>query len=369
MTMPWPDATFLLAPLAHWFDQARRELPWRAQDLRVPHPDPYAVLVSEAMLQQTQVATVLPYYRAWMTRWPTVQALAEASDAEVHKAWEGLGYYRRARHLHAAARRVAQEGWPKDRVGLAQLPGLGPYASAAVAAQAFQLPEPALDGNALRVLARLLALEDPRRAVRRLEAWLRPALATLGPSRLTQALMEAGALHCTPQPRCTICPLSTSCDALRQGQPEAYPLPRPRPKPKEVDLWLWALEVEGHWLVVEPRAKGLLAGLWTWPTQADPGPTHTFALPVEQAWGPPGWTQVYTHRRETIIPCIVRLDRRPSVPAGHTWISQRDLPHLAMGSRDQRLRRWLEARGPAMASHMVGTRLAALLGALVQPPS
>ena len=161
--MSWPASPDLLAPLAPWFDRVRRDLPWRAGDLDAPHPDPYAVLVSELMLQQTQVATVVPYFTRWMDRFPTPGKLAEAGEDAVHKAWEGLGYYRRARFLKAAAASIAAEGWPGDLDGLAGLPGLGPYTAAAVGSIAFQWPTPALDGNAFRVLARLLLIEgDPK---------------------------------------------------------------------------------------------------------------------------------------------------------------------------------------------------------------
>ena len=169
--MPWPPSEQLLAALAPWFDAARRDLPWRAADLDARHPDPYAVLVSELMLQQTQVATVIPYFHRWMARWPTAGALAAASEEEVHKAWEGLGYYRRARLLQAAARVVSEQGWREDLQGLKEIPGLGDYTAAAVAAQAFQRPEPALDGNAFRVLARVLGLEgDPKDGAAELRA-------------------------------------------------------------------------------------------------------------------------------------------------------------------------------------------------------
>lgn len=163
--MTWRDSIPMLAPLAPWFERARRAMPWRASDLDAPHPDPYAVLVSELMLQQTQVATVIPYFERWMARFPTPQALAEADEQAVHKAWEGLGYYRRCRFLKAAATEIAAKGWPSDLEGLQALPGLGPYTAAAVGAIAFQWPTPALDGNAFRVLARLLLIEgDPASA-------------------------------------------------------------------------------------------------------------------------------------------------------------------------------------------------------------
>ena len=159
----FPPSAPLLEPLAAWFEEVRRMLPWRALNLDAPHPDPYGVLVSELMLQQTQVATVIPYYQRWLLRFPDADALAAASDDEIHRHWEGLGYYRRASHLRAAAVAISLGGWPLDLPGLMALPGLGPYTAAALASIAFQWPEPALDGNAFRVLARLLGLrEDPR---------------------------------------------------------------------------------------------------------------------------------------------------------------------------------------------------------------
>src|ERR1035438_2002580 len=231
--MSWPASAEFLAPLAPWFDRVRRDLPWRALDLDAPHPDPYAVLVSELMLQQTQVATVIPYFTRWLTEFPDPRTLAEAPEDAVHKVWEGLGYYRRARFLKAAAVSVAAEGWPGDLDGLAQLPGLGPYTAAAVGSIAFQWPTPALDGNAFRVLARLLLIEgDPKARAADLRAWLVPALEAHGPSRTTQALMELGATVCAPSPTCTSCPLSERCSAHLAGRTGDIPPIAQRAKPK-----------------------------------------------------------------------------------------------------------------------------------------
>lgn len=338
---PWPVAASLLAALAPWFDAHRRDLPWRAADLDRRHPDPYAVLVSEIMLQQTQVATVIPFFRRWLERFPDVRALAGASEDEVHKTWEGLGYYRRARHLHAAGRGIAERGWPEDLQGLLQLPGLGPYTAAAVAALAFLVPEPALDGNAFRVLARLLALTgDPKAQAEALRAWLRPALQELGPSRLTQALMELGATLCGPAPRCEACPLAPACQARKQGLQAAIPPPVRRSAPKRVRLTLLAVEAEARFLVQPPKGKGLLAGLWTWPTDIAPEFQNMAAEPppgVEtRAW--PGWTQVYTHRREEVEPLHLLHEVPFEAPPGSVWVPLENLEALPMGNRDARLR-------------------------------
>ncbi len=345
--MPWPGSEALLAPLAPWFEATRRELPWRAQDLNGPHADPYAVLVSELMLQQTQVATVIPFFLRWMARFPDAAALASASDDEIHKLWEGLGYYRRARLLQAAARKVQETGWPKSLEGLQELPGLGPYTAAAVASIAFQWPAAALDGNAFRVLARLLGLEDdPRKGAAPLREWLEPALRALGPSRLTQAIMELGATLCTPAPRCAACPLASSCQAHLQDATDRIPARQPRAIPLDVELWLLATASQGSWLLHPPAARGLLAGLWRWPTlpweralegaAEEPFP---YGLAEARTW--PGWTQVYSHRREHVHPLALELEAPFPAPKGLLWVEASVLPTLPMGRRDQRLQELL----------------------------
>ncbi len=345
--MPWPSSAALLAPLAPWFDQVRRNLPWRATALDLPHPDPYAVLVSELMLQQTQVATVMPYFTRWMAQFPTAGALAGADEDVVHKAWEGLGYYRRARFLKAAAGNIAAEGWPTTLEGLAALPGLGPYSAAAVGAIAFQWPTPALDGNALRVLARLLLLEgDPKMEQAALRGWLVEALRHHGASRMTQALMELGATCCSPKPDCRACPLAGSCAAQLAGRTGEIPPVVRRAQPKASALWLVAFEGEGHLLLHRPAAKGLLAGLWRWPAlEVDQFPAEVLD-PVAsgvRAW--PGWTQVYTHRREAVRPLHLPVPVRFPAGDGLQWVPRAELGSLPLGRRDQRLRDLLATAG------------------------
>ncbi len=365
--MPWPASADLLAPLAPWFDRVRRDLPWRAVDLDVPHPDPYAVLVSELMLQQTQVATVVPYFNRWMERFPTPQILAAADEDTVHKAWEGLGYYRRARFLKGAAGSVAAEGWPSDLDGLTGLPGLGPYTAAAMGSIAFQWPTPALDGNAFRVLARLLLIEgDPKTRAAELRTWLAPALAAHGPSRMTQALMELGATICQPTPSCGGCALSDRCAARLAGRSGDIPPVAKRAKPTASALWLVAFEAEGQFLLHAPSARGLLAGLWRWPaleaSQATLQPQPLGPRPNLSAW--PGWTQIYTHRRESVSPLHLRLEARFTPGEGLRWISRSDLGNLPLGRRDQRLRELLDDPGQIP---LEAPELAALIQACAGP--
>lgn len=350
-TMPWPGSAELLAPLAPWFNAVRRELPWRAQDLDSLHSDPYAVLVSELMLQQTQVATVIPYFHRWMARYPNAQTLALASQDDIHKLWEGLGYYRRARLLQGAAQSLAQNGWPTNLIGLLKLPGLGPYTAAAVAAIAFQQPEPALDGNAFRVLARVLGIEGtPKLEAIRLREWLKPALVRHGPARMTQALMELGALVCGPLPKCTDCPLRGACFAHRWDATDRIPLRVARPKPPTIDLWLVAVQAQGHWLLSPPARRGLLAGLWSWPTVSQAPEVDLvaeaplpFGLRSWRAW--PGWTQLYTHRRERVWPVALELETQYQHP--HlTWVEEKSLNGIPLGKRDQRLRELISTTPP-----------------------
>ncbi|WP_243383037.1 A/G-specific adenine glycosylase [Geothrix alkalitolerans] len=345
--MSWPPAPALLAPLAPWFETSRRDLPWRAADLDAPHPDPYAVLVSELMLQQTQVATVIPYFTRWMAQFPSPDELAKADEDAVHKAWEGLGYYRRARYLKAAASNIAAAGWPGDLEGLAALPGLGPYTAAAVGSIAFQWPAPALDGNAFRVLARLLLIEgDPKARAGDLRTWLAPALVAHGPSRLTQALMELGATVCAPVAGCGSCPLAETCGARLAGRTAEIPPVAKRAVPKASALWLVAMEAEGHMLLHAPAASGLLAGLWRWPAldaEAIPAGSVASEAPALVAW--PGWTQVYTHRREAVSPLYLRLEARFEAAKSLRWVPVGDLSRLPLGKRDQRLRDLLATPG------------------------
>ena len=217
--VPW---NLMRKKLATWYATAKRDLPWRRTT------DPYAITVSELMLQQTQIVTALPYYNRWLMQFPTWQALADASETEVIKAWEGLGYYRRARNLQAWAKTVVSAGgtMPQNQEGLRALPGIGPYTAAAVGSIAFGLPLAVLDGNVMRVLTRLRALsEDISRPQTRtkLQLLADEFLDRADPSNHNQAVMELGALVCLPRkPMCLICPLNADC--LGRDHAEDFPV-------------------------------------------------------------------------------------------------------------------------------------------------
>jgi len=261
--MPRFDHAALLA----WFRANRREMPWRRR------PAPYPVWISEIMLQQTQVATVRPYFDRFLRRFPTVRALARAEEDEVLKAWEGLGYYARARHLRQAAREVVVNHGgrlPRDAAGLAALPGIGPYTAAAIASICFGERVPVVDGNVARVCARLWLLEDDfRQAAPRasLADALQPALdATESAGDLNQAMMELGALVCRPRrPECGACPLVAACRARRRGCQADYPRRTPAPRVPERQAVAVVVRRGAAWLMVRRPGDGLLGGLWELP--------------------------------------------------------------------------------------------------------
>jgi len=245
--------------IEHYVDKFRL-LPWRSPPGEPP-PDPYRVWLSEVMLQQTTVATVTPRFQRFVERWPTVEALAGAPDEEVLGEWAGLGYYARARNLIACARSVARRGgFPETAAGLRELPGIGAYTSAAIAAIAFGEKAAAVDTNVQRVVARLFMLANPSRdQVERLTLVLMPAER---PGDFVQAMMDLGATICRPRnPRCRECPLSGDCAAFASGNPDAFPEKRQRmPRPHRHGVAWWIERGGAIWLVRRPP-EGLLGGM------------------------------------------------------------------------------------------------------------
>jgi A/G-specific adenine glycosylase len=242
--------------LLGWYRRNRRDLPWRRTR------DPYAIWVSEIMLQQTRVAAALPYYERFLRRFPDVASLARARLDSVLALWSGLGYYRRARSLHAAAKVVCREGIPDSAEGLRALPGIGAYTANAIASIAYGEAVAVIDGNVERVLSRLHAIAEPKsRRLRPLaDAWL-PADE---PGDFNQAVMELGALVCTPRsPACTRCPLHRDC--LGRAAPESYPRPRARPRIVVEEHAVGFVVRDGRVLLRKRGPDGLLAGMWELP--------------------------------------------------------------------------------------------------------
>jgi A/G-specific adenine glycosylase len=253
--------------LLGWYAEHRRALPWRQST------DPYAVWVSEMMLQQTQVATVVPYFQRWMQRFPDVASLADADESAVLHAWQGLGYYSRARNLQRAAVLMVREhaGRVPDAVeALRALPGIGPYSAGAIASIAYGKAEPLVDGNVIRVLTRLFALRgDPNRAPLKQEIWAqaRALVPQQAPGDFNQALMELGAMVCAPRgARCNVCPLSKHCQARAQDLVEQLPELPARTKPTAVHMVAAIATRAGRVLVgkLGPEAPRW-AGMWLFP--------------------------------------------------------------------------------------------------------
>lgn len=261
----------IAGPLLHWFRASARVLPWRTD------PTPYHVWVSEIMLQQTRVEAVKPYYSRFMERLPGIRELAEAQEEELLKLWEGLGYYSRVRNMKKAAEQVL-ENWggelPGSSAGLQKLPGIGSYTAGAIASIAFGLPEPAVDGNVLRVISRITASRadiGEASTKKAMEQELRPALENCGqPGDLNQALMELGATVCLPNgaPCCDSCPVSGLCLAKRQNLTEEIPVKAPKKPRKIEEKTIFLVEWDGAVLVQKRPEKGLLASLYEFPWKA-----------------------------------------------------------------------------------------------------
>src|SRR5258708_6207537 len=259
-----PDRIPSASDLLDWYDRHRRDLPWRAAPGATP--DPYRVWLSEIMLQQTTVRAVAPYFARFLARWPNVQALAAAPLDDVLKAWAGLGYYARARNLHACARAVVERhggAFPSSEAGLAELPGIGPYTAAAIAAIAFGARAAAVDGNVERVVTRLFAIEQALPAakpqIRKLAAGLVPDARS---GDFAQAMMDLGATICTPtRPACAICPWMQACEACRHGDPAGFPRRAPKPVRRlRRGAAFVALRADGCVLMRARPPKGLLGG-------------------------------------------------------------------------------------------------------------
>jgi A/G-specific adenine glycosylase len=252
--------------LMSWYEKSHRRLPWRETR------DPYRIWVSEVMLQQTQVSTVIRYYQQFIKKFPDVRALAQADTEEVLKSWELLGYYARARNLHRAAKMVTEKYngiIPDSYDCFRELPGVGEYIAAAVMSIAFGQPYPVLDGNVKRVMARLFMLNFPVNEVKnkkKIYAKLKVVFAENTPGKFNQAIMELGALICKPRrPDCPGCPVSKYCGAYLMGKPEKYPVKVIKKALPEHAIAVGVIENEGKVLITRRREEGLLGGLWEFP--------------------------------------------------------------------------------------------------------
>jgi A/G-specific adenine glycosylase len=308
--------------LLEWYRAARRDFPWRRTG------DPYRIWVSEIMLQQTRAAAAVPYYERFLERFPTVEALAAASEDEVLALWSGLGYYARARNLRRAAGAIAGAGrFPSDYDGIRGLPGVGDYTAAAIASIAFRLPYPVIDGNVLRVIARVgndASDIGSARTRERFRQIAREWLDRRDPGAFNQALMELGATVCVPgQPLCPACPLKAGCEARGRGTAAGLPVKLRRVEPVTVHATLLMVRRSGRILLRqrEPAARRM-AGFWELPAPED--------LPGTE----PGATiGVFRHaitRYRYII--TVRAGRRGRAGAGFRWFAPADLAAIPLST-------------------------------------
>ena len=342
------SAHSLATDLLEWFAREGRDLPWRRTR------DPYRIWVAETMLVQTQVATVIPYYQRFIARFPDVVSLAVASLDEVLKEWEGLGYYARARNLHRAAREVLERYGgqiPGDAAALRALPGVGEYVAGALLSIAFGRDEPALDGNAHRVLWRLFRVRGAagRAALR---ARVREVLPAGRAGAFNQALMDLGATVCTPRrPRCEACPVVQHCEARRQGEEESLPERRPPRRLPHIDVTAAVIWRDGRVLIAQRPAHGLLGGLWEFPGgKQEPGETlpeclrreirEELGVEIEVGELVTSVRHTFTHYRITLHAFRCRLvDGEPQAIgcAGTRWVTLSELDCFAFSAADRRV--------------------------------
>lgn len=314
------DPATLAKRLLVWYDYHRRHLPWRAEPGEPV--DPYRVWLSEIMLQQTTVMVVEPYFRVFVERWPTLRALAAAPLDDVLQAWAGLGYYARARNLHQCAQTITawRNGeFPDDEATLRKLPGIGDYTAAAIAAIAFDHPAVVVDGNVERVICRLFALDQPlsgiRRMVHRHAALLTPQKR---PGDYAQAMMDLGALLCTPKsPACALCPWMDVCEGRRQGIAETLPLrPVKGEKPVRYGVAFWCVRRDGSVFLRRRPATGLLGGMTEipstpWTEAAWTDDIAAAEAPFKAVWKPvPGLVKhSFSHFHLTLSMMTARIGR------------------------------------------------------------
>jgi A/G-specific adenine glycosylase len=345
--------------LLQWYDAEKRDMPWRRSH------DPYAILVSEFMLQQTQVATATPYFERFMAEFPTVRSLADAAEERVLRAWAGLGYYSRAQNLHASAQRIVRDYGgrvPETFADLLFLPGVGRYVAGAVASIAFGAVVPALDANAIRVFCRLFALAVDGASVsvrRKLENLVGRVIPPTRPGDFNQAIMELGARICTARgPKCPECPVRTQCRAAKLGNPLEYPQAKETRAPVAVEEFCAVVGFEGRYLIAKcPSEGGRYRNMWEFPsvvanTDESIDPKKTLAKAVKEKTGVivrvgEEWATIQhqvTHHniRKRVFRCTpARPVLDPSPSPDVRWATVAEIGELPMGAPHKKIVRLL----------------------------
>ena len=357
-----PSAAYarkLRARLFSWYRQTHRDLPWRR------YRDPYAIWVSEVMLQQTQVATVIPFFIRFLERFPTLATLAAASEQDVLQLWEGLGYYRRARHLHAAAQQIVAEHqgqFPMDPDTLGQLPGMGRYTVGAILSQAFDRPLPVVDANVARILARWFACQTDLRSSP-VQAWLWETAARLLPRRkagtFNQALMELGQTVCIPrQPMCLLCPVAAFCAARQHGMQNRIPVQAPPPARTAVSEVAVVLRRDKAFLLVQRPAHGRWSNMWEFPHGERKNRESAARAAARLALALTGYAVTLLADKTTITHGITRFDIEMTCVLAeatgggwqskyyvdHRWLPLAEVAKYPLSRPQRQLATWVETR-------------------------
>lgn len=332
--------------LIRWYTKHKRDLPWRRTQ------DPYKIWISEIMLAQTTVPTVIAYYERWIKTFPTIHDLARAPLQMLLKQWQGLGYYNRARNLHKTAKILVKEHQgriPPDPLIIRQLPGFGPYTTGSVLSIAYDMPLPIIDANIRRVVMRLLALQGEANTKQdlRVHEFLLKVLPSRGAGDFNQALMELGALVCRKNPQCSLCPISQYCHAYQQGIQEK--IPRLKKKIiKDIQAVIAVIQKGDYYFIQKRPSRGLLADLWEFPGgKIQKGETKKRALirelkeelglPLKSARPLFEVKHFYTQFRVHLSVFACSLEGRPKVDANHQWVSYKDFSQYPMPSASSKI--------------------------------
>ncbi|MCZ2260244.1 A/G-specific adenine glycosylase [Sporosarcina sp. G11-34] len=324
--------------LLTWYKREKRDLPWRRTS------NPYYIWVSEVMLQQTRVDTVIPYYERFIAKYPTMEALAKAEENDLLKMWEGLGYYSRARNLQSGVQEVVESYGskvPSNRKEISTLKGVGPYTAGAVLSIAFGIPEHAVDGNVMRVISRLVLIEADIAVARNkkiFEDVVMDLIDPLDPSSFNQGLMELGATICTPRPKCLLCPVRTHCSAFHEGKQEELPVKTRKVKKKFIPVASFAIKnEEGKWLLGQRPEKGLLANMWEFPMVEltdDKTPAETFkeqyGVDLTELFDIITFKHVFSHLTWEMNSFRTRLAGTEKVPEGFRFFTKEEVEALPM---------------------------------------
>ncbi|MFJ7936628.1 A/G-specific adenine glycosylase [Sporosarcina sp. NPDC096371] len=324
------------ASLLSWYHREKRDLPWRNTS------NPYYIWVSEVMLQQTRVDTVIPYYERFIENFPTMETLATANENDLLKMWEGLGYYSRARNLQAGVREVVENYGgevPATRKEISTLKGVGPYTAGAVLSIAYGVPEHAVDGNVMRVMSRLLLIEDDiaiPRTKKIFEVVVMDLIDKEDPSSFNQGLMELGATICTPKPKCLLCPVRDFCNAFHEGRQEELPVKTKKTKMKVIPVASFAVHnAHGEWLLRQRPSKGLLAGLWEFPMielvddKTLPEKVHEqFGVELQGLTDILTFKHIFSHITWEMTSYLARMTGTDSIPQGFQFFTPEEVESL-----------------------------------------